>query len=44
MLANGVPPARFLTVLAEIGSSRFGASTATVFPGFTPSPVGFMSL
>ena len=33
----------YRSVLAEIVSSRFGASTATVFPGFTPSPLGFMT-
>jgi uncharacterized protein (DUF1501 family) len=33
----------YRSVLAEIVSSRFGASTATVFPGFTPSPVGCMT-
>jgi len=33
----------YRSVLAEIVSTRFGASTATVFPGFTPTPLGFMS-
>lgn len=33
----------YRSVLAEIVSSRFGASTATVFPGFTPSPLGLMT-
>ena len=33
----------YRSVLAEIVSTRFGASTATVFPGFTPAPVGVMT-
>jgi uncharacterized protein (DUF1501 family) len=33
----------YRSVLSEVVSSRFRASTATVFPGFTPSPVGLMS-
>ena len=32
----------YRSVLAEVVSSRFGSSTATVFPGFTPEPVGVM--
>jgi uncharacterized protein (DUF1501 family) len=32
----------YRSVLSEVVSTRFGASTATVFPGFTPSPVGVM--
>lgn len=33
----------YRSVLAEVVASRFGTSTATVFPGFTPEPLGFMS-
>lgn len=33
----------YRSVLAEIVSTRFGSSTATVFPGFTPTPVGVMT-
>ena len=33
----------YRSVLAEIVRSRFGASTATVFPGFAPEPVGVMA-
>ncbi|WP_309650446.1 DUF1501 domain-containing protein [Nocardioides sp.] len=33
----------YRSVLAEIVSTRFGSSTATVFPGFTPTPVGLMT-
>jgi uncharacterized protein (DUF1501 family) len=33
----------YRSVLAEIVASRFGASTATVFPGFTPTPLGLMT-
>jgi uncharacterized protein (DUF1501 family) len=32
----------YRSVLAEVVSSRFGSSTATVFPGFTPETVGVM--
>jgi uncharacterized protein (DUF1501 family) len=30
------------SVLAEVAARRFGASTAQVFPGFSPEPVGVM--
>ena len=33
----------YRSVLAEVVRSRFGASTATVFPGFQPETVGVMS-
>ncbi|MGB0101719.1 MAG: DUF1501 domain-containing protein [Nocardioides sp.] len=33
----------YRSVLAEIVSTRFGASTAAVFPGFSPEPVGVMT-
>lgn len=33
----------YRSVLAEIVSSRFGASTAAVFPRFSPEPVGVMT-
>jgi len=29
-------------VLAEVVTSRFGVSTAAVFPGFSPEPLGLM--
>lgn len=32
----------YRSVLAELVGKRLGASTATVFPGFTPQPVGAM--
>jgi uncharacterized protein (DUF1501 family) len=32
----------YRSVLAEVVSSRFGSSTASVFPGFTPQTVGVM--
>ena len=32
----------YRSVLSEIVTKRFDVSTATVFPGFTPEPVGFM--
>ncbi len=32
----------YRSVLSEIVTTRFGASSATVFPGFTPDPVGVM--
>lgn len=32
----------YRSVLAEVVSSRFGSSVATVFPGFTPQTVGVM--
>jgi uncharacterized protein (DUF1501 family) len=32
----------YRSVLAEVVSTRFGASTASVFPGFSPAPVGAM--
>ena len=32
----------YRSVLSEVVSSRFGASPATVFPGFAPQPVGVM--
>ncbi|UMG91627.1 DUF1501 domain-containing protein [Nocardioides sp. TF02-7] len=32
----------YRSVLAEVVSARTGVSTATVFPGFTPEPVGVM--
>ena len=32
----------YRSVLAEVVSRRFGASTAAVFPGFNPRPVGVM--
>ncbi|MBZ5738928.1 DUF1501 domain-containing protein [Nocardioides mangrovi] len=33
----------YRSVLSEVVSSRFGASTAAVFPGFSPESVGVMS-
>jgi uncharacterized protein (DUF1501 family) len=33
----------YRSVLAEIVSTRFGASTAAVFPRFSPEPVGVMT-
>jgi uncharacterized protein (DUF1501 family) len=33
----------YRSVLAEVVSARFAASTGTVFPGFTPEPVGVMA-
>ncbi len=33
----------YRSVLAEIVRTRFGASTAKVFPGFTPESVGVMT-
>ena len=33
----------YRSVLAEIVSTRFGASTAKVFPRFSPTTVGVMS-
>lgn len=33
----------YRSVLAEVVRSRFGASTAAVFPGFSPATVGVMS-
>jgi uncharacterized protein (DUF1501 family) len=33
----------YRSVLAEVVSTRFGTSTATVFPGFRPTSVGVMS-
>jgi uncharacterized protein (DUF1501 family) len=32
----------YRSVLAEVVTSRFGVSTASVFPGFTPDPLGLM--
>ena len=32
----------YRSVLAEVVSRRFGSSLSTVFPGFTPTPVGVM--
>ncbi len=32
----------YRSVLAEVVAKRFGASTAAVFPGFNPSPLGLM--
>ena len=33
----------YRSVLAEVLTKRLGASTATVFPGFTPERVGVMA-
>lgn len=33
----------YRSVLSEVVSTRFGASTASVFPGFQPEPVGAMT-
>ncbi len=33
----------YRSVLAEVVAARFGASTAAVFPGFSPEPVGAVS-
>lgn len=33
----------YRSVLSEVVTSRFGASTATVFPGFSPESVGVMT-
>ncbi|MCD4535396.1 DUF1501 domain-containing protein [Nocardioides sp. cx-169] len=33
----------YRSVLSEVVSSRFGSSTTTVFPGFTPTAVGLMT-
>jgi uncharacterized protein (DUF1501 family) len=33
----------YRSVLAEVVTTRFGASSATVFPGFQPEPVGVMT-
>jgi len=33
----------YRSVLAEVVATRFGASTATVFPSFSPAPVGVMT-
>ena len=33
----------YRSVLAEVVASRFGASTGTVFPGFSPERVGVMA-
>ncbi len=33
----------YRSVLAEVVTKRLGASAATVFPGFTPAPVGALS-
>lgn len=33
----------YRSVLSEVVTSRFDASTATVFPGFSPEPVGVMA-
>ena len=33
----------YRSVLAEVVASRFGASPGTVFPGFSPEPVGVMA-
>lgn len=33
----------YRSVLAEVVSRRFNASTAAVFPGFTPAPLGVMA-
>jgi uncharacterized protein (DUF1501 family) len=33
----------YRSVLGEVVSTRFGASTAAVFPGFQPEPVGVMT-
>ena len=33
----------YRSVLAEVVTARTGVSTATVFPGFTPEPVGVMA-
>ena len=33
----------YRSVLAEIVTTRFGASTAAVFPRFSPEPVGVMT-
>ncbi|WP_198346524.1 MULTISPECIES: DUF1501 domain-containing protein [Nocardioides] len=33
----------YRSVLAEVVATRFGASTATVFPRFSPEPVGVMT-
>ena len=33
----------YRSVLTEVVRSRFGASTAAVFPGFSPEPVGVMT-
>ncbi len=33
----------YRSVLAEVVSTRFGASTAAVFPGFSPESVGVMT-
>ena len=32
----------YRSVLGEVVTKRFGASSAAVFPGFSPSPVGMM--
>ncbi len=34
----------YRSVLAEVVSRRFGASTASIFPGFSPRPVGVMKV
>jgi uncharacterized protein (DUF1501 family) len=33
----------YRSVLSEVVTSRFGASTAQVFPGFSPETVGVMT-
>ncbi len=33
----------YRSILAEVVSRRFGASTSTVFPGFNPRPLGVMT-
>jgi len=33
----------YRSVLAEVVATRFGASTAAVFPRFSPAPVGVMT-
>ncbi|MCD4526818.1 DUF1501 domain-containing protein [Nocardioides sp. cx-173] len=33
----------YRSVLSEVVSTRFGSSTATVFPGFTPTALGLMT-
>ena len=33
----------YRSVLGEVVSTRFGASTAAVFPGFSPESVGVMT-